>query len=247
MAKAMGIINTIYKKSTLNKYMKDGKLTKYLHQLVQTIAEPLKDIEIYGSVDATGISNAYGRERWVNIRRTKKEKKSTRSYSKLHVMVGFKTGVITSVRVTTGNKNDSPYFKPLLDDTAKVFNLREISADAGYISRKNVKAAFNAGAAPFIMPRKGIHVPTVGTISPWIAMLRLWKYYQPEIAEHYHRRSKVESVFSAKKRKFGDFCRCKLVETQENEILCRVICYNAAVLSKALLTFDLKSGFIADL
>lgn len=247
IARAMGIINIIHKKSTLNKYIQDKMVTKYLRQLYQVIAEPLKDVEIYFAADGSGISNSYGRSRWMTIRHTKKEEKQRRFYSKLHIMIGTKTGIIASARITDGHAHESPYFRPLLDDTAKIFTLKEVSADAGYIGKENVEAVAKVGAAPFIMPKRGIHVPMRGPMSAWGAMLRLWKHHQIYFAEHYHRRSKVESSFSASKRKFGDFCRCKLPETQENEILCRVVCYNASVLSKALLSYDLNSGFMATL
>lgn len=247
IARAMGIINIVHKKSTLNKYMKDKIVTKYLRQLYQVIAEPLKDVEIYFAADGSGVSNSYGRSRWMTIRHTKKEEKQRRFYNKLHIMIGTKTGIIASARITDGRANESPHFRPLLDDTAKIFTIKEVSADAGYIGRENVEAVAEIGAMPYIMPKRGIHVPMKGPMTAWGAMLRLWKHHRMYFAEHFHRRSKVESCFSSCKRKFGDFCRCKMSETQENEILCRVVCYNASVLSKALLSFDLSSGFMATL
>lgn len=63
-------------------------------------------------------------------------------------------------------------------------------------------------------------------------------------AEHYHKRSNVESTFSALKRKFGDFCRCKKPESQENEILTKIVCFNTTVLSEALLAYDIKPQFL---
>jgi len=42
----------------------------------------------------------------------------------------------------------------------------------------------------------------------------------------------------------GDFCRCKKPESQENEILSRICCHNAVVLARALLSYDLRGGFI---
>jgi len=55
----------------------------------------------------------------------------------------------------------------------------------------------------------------------------------------------VESAFSALKRKYGAFTRCKDPVSQENEILAKICCFNASVLAEALLSFDLKGGFIA--
>lgn len=244
IARAMGIIGFIPKRSTLNKYMQNKKITEMLHQLYKIIAEPLSLVEIYFAADATGISQAYGNKRWMQVRHTPEEEKKRKEYRKLHIISGCNTNIICSAKITDGNKHESPFFKPLLDDTAKIFNVKEISADAGFISKDNVKAATNVGAIPFIMPKKNMNVTTKGPLTPWNVMLRLWKHYQMVFAQHYHRRSNVESTFGAFKRKFGDFCRCKKPGSQENEILCRIVCFNSGILSEALLSYDLRKGFL---
>ena len=245
IARSMGIIDEVPKRSTLNKYMQSGRVTRFLHKLYKIIAEPLAEIEIYFAADATGISNKYGNTRWIKIRHTRKEGILKREYSKLHIISGVKTNVICSAKITKGTVHESPLFRPLLDDTAKIFNIKEISADGGYLSRKNVKAIAKIGAVPFIKGSKCVNVPGRGTVSAWGSMLRLWKNHKMFFAEHYHRRSNVEATFGMIKRKFGDFCRCKKVISKENEILCKIVCHNTVVLAEALLSYDLKSGFMA--
>ena len=244
IARAMGIIDNVYKRTTLMKYMQDSRITNLLQKLYKLIAEPISQIEIYFAADATGISNAYGNARWIKIRHTKEEEKHRKEYSKLHIISGVKTNIICSAKVTKGTKHESPYFKPLLDDNCKIFNIKEISADAGYLSKDNVKAIHKINAKPFIMGKKNINVPNKNSTSAWGQMLGLWKRNQMYFAEHYHKRSNVESTFGALKRKFGDFCRCKKEESQENEILCRIVCFNTAVLSEALLTDNLTLKFM---
>ena len=245
IARSMGIIDDVYKRTTLMKYMQDERITRLLHKLYKIIAQPIAPIEIYFAADATGISNMYGNVRWMNIRHTRQEAKYRRQFSKLHIISGCKTNVITSVKVTRGALHENPHFKSLLDDTAKIFNVKEVMADGGYLSKDNVKAVSDMGAVPFIMGKKRVNIPQrKGRMSSWGAMLRLWKYHQMYFAQHYHKRSNVESTFGALKRKFGDFCRCKKPESQENEILCKIVCFNASVLSEALLSFDLKPEFM---
>ena len=183
----------------------------------------------------------------MKIRHTKEEKKHKKEYSKLHIISGIKTNVICSAKITKGTAHESPYFKPLLDDTCKIFNIKEISADAGYLSRDNVKAIYKIGAEPFIMGKRNVNVPNKNSISAWGKMLGLWKRDQMYFAEHYHRRSNVESTFSALKRKFGDFCRCKKEESQENEILCKIVCFNATILAEALLSENIHLKFMDSL
>lgn len=247
IARSMGIIDEVHKRSTLLKYMQSKKVTELLHRLYKIIAEPLAEVELYFAADATGISNAYGNTSWMKIRHTKEEEKHRREYSKIHIVSGVKTNIVCSARVTRGEAHESPYFKPMLDDTAKIFNVKEVSADAGYLSKKNVKTVANIGAVPFIMGKKNVSVPKAGKMSAWGAMLRLWKHHQMFFAEHYHKRSNVESTFAMIKKKFGNFCRSKKPQSQESEILCKIVCHNAVVLSKALLSYDLRKGFMASL
>ncbi len=244
IARAMGIIDSVYSRSTLAGYMQNPKITKMLDRLYKIIAEPLSTVEVYFAADATGISNKYGNMRWMNIRHTKREHKHRREYSKLHIISGCKTNIIASAKITKGSASENPLFKSLLDDTAKIFSVKEISADAGYLSKKNAKAAAMLGATPFIMVKNKIKVPSRGRPSAWGAMLQLWKNHQMYFAERYHKRSNVEATFGALKRKFGDFCRCKKPESQENEILARIVCFNTSVLAEALLSYDLKPTFL---
>ena len=44
--------------------------------------------------------------------------------------------------------------------------------------------------------------------------------------DHYHRRSNAESVFSAVKRKFGDYIRSRTDTSMKNEALCKLLAYN---------------------
>ncbi|MGV8086656.1 MAG: transposase [Candidatus Woesearchaeota archaeon] len=125
-----------------------------------------------------------------------------------------------------------------------MFNVREVYADAGYISKDNVNAVSKAGAIPFIDSRRNIHVPRKGKVTPWSAMLQLRNDNPKERYKHYGRRSTSESNFSAFKRKFVEYCRSKLPVSQKNEILAKIVCYNASILGKAMLKYDLNSGFL---
>jgi transposase len=68
----------------------------------------------------------------------------------------------------------------------------------------------------------------------WRRMWGLFMYRQSEFLAHYHQRSNVESTFSMMKRKFGGSVRSKLFVAQVNEVLCKVLCHNLAVLVHAM-------------
>ena len=240
LCKSMGIIDNVYKKSCISKYMNSTHTTEILHRLYKIIAEPLIPIETQYAADATGIGNAYKAKKWIDVRLDKQEHKQ---YNKLHILSGTSTNIIVSAKITEGLKHESPIFEELMDGMGK-FCIKEISADSGYLSRKNCEIIHNAGAVPYILPKKNTTAYSKGSHFAWQRMIRLWKNHQMLFATHYHRRSNVESTFGMIKRKWGDFCRCKLSVTQENEILSRVICHNIAVLSEAMLSNDLEPVFM---
>ena len=101
--------------------------------------------------------------------------------------------------------------------------LNEVSADKAYLSRPNLTAIEAVGAVPFV-PFK---INSVENDSPaWRRMWGLFMYRQDEFLAHYHKRSNVESTFSAIKRKFGGAVRSKRFTAQVNEILCKILCHN---------------------
>lgn len=75
-------------------------------------------------------------------------------------------------------------------------------------------------------PPGGSYVPfkinSIENDSPaWRRTWGLFMYRQDEFLAHYHKRSNVESTFSAIKRKFGGAVRAKRFTAQVNEILAR--------------------------
>jgi transposase len=61
-------------------------------------------------------------------------------------------------------------------------------------------------------------------------MFHLFCLNKEEYLRHYHRRSNVESVLSAVKRKFGDSVRSKTETAMKNEVLGKLICHNISCL-----------------
>jgi hypothetical protein len=137
---------------------------------------------------------------------------------KLHLVTGVKTNVVTSATVSDRNANDAPFLPALVDDTARNFHLRELSADKAYSSVKNLEAIAEWGADPFV-PFKSNTTGDGGGNSLW---RRLWGYYQfqrDEFLPNYHKRSNVESTFFMIKAKFGGKLWSKSETGQVNEAL----------------------------
>lgn len=239
-AKSLGVIDHVYRKSTINKYMKDKRVIKVLHELYKVIALPIASIESQYTIDASGISNYYCNKKWIQVRLDQQQHKT---FTKIHFLSGTITNIIGSAAVTQGTKHESPYLKPLVLDAGKRFNIKELSADAGYLSRDNCTVISSIGAKPYILPKCNVTSKAKGSPA-WKNMIWLWKKYQHIFAEHYHRRSNSESVFGSFKRRWLDYCRCKLPNTIEAEIISRVCCYNILVLSRAMLSYNIKVRFM---
>ena len=66
---------------------------------------------------------------------------------------------------------------------------------------------------------------------------KMWHLFclnREDYLAHYHKRSNVESTFSAVKRLFGEMVRSKTDRAQRNEVLCKFVAYNITCLIHAL-------------
>ncbi len=93
---------------------------------------------------------------------------------KVHLMCGVETKIVTSVDVSGLAANDTPYFVPLLERTAKHFQMQEVSADKAYLSYANLAAVAKANATPFIPCKVNTAVPKDN--SSWAEMYHYFMY-----------------------------------------------------------------------
>jgi transposase len=142
------------------------------------------------------------------------------------VYVGF------SARRFTSDLKDAQ-MRGLIGNAAH-FQLRDVSADKAYLSRKNLRAVEELGGTPFVPFKKNTLEPTVDEDSTWAKMYYYFMYNRLNFMEHYHMRSNVESAFSMIKGKFGDAVRSKSDTGQVNEALCKVLCHNICCLVQAI-------------
>jgi transposase len=142
-------------------------------------------------------------------------------------MIGTRTNVVTAVTVTDEHTGDSPMLAPLVTETAENFNVQRVSADKAYASVFNFNLIESLGAQP-VVPFKINARPNESTT--WNRLFHYFQFQRDEFLARYHRRSNVESTFSAMKRKFGDTIRSKSPVAQRNEALLKVLCYNLVCL-----------------
>ena len=77
-------------------------------------------------------------------------------------------------------------------------------------------------------------------------MFHFYQYRREEFLQHYHKRSNVESVFSAVKRKFGDSVSSKLPAAMTNEVLAKLICNNLCAVILSQIELGIEAEFWRD-
>ena len=233
-----GLISCAPSFNSVNRYLSDEAMTPILKAMIETSALPLRGVEQDFAVDSTGFATS----RFVRWYSKKHEGvQDNHEWVKCHAMVGVTTGVITSVEITNWMANDNPYLPSLVEDTARRFSVREVSADKGYVGRNNTAAIEAVGAMPYIVFKKNNVVTKRDRGSPWERMYHAFAYNRDDFMQHYHKRSNVESTFGAIKAKFGSSVRAKTDAGQMNEVLAKVLCHNICVLIKAMLQLGIEA------
>lgn len=238
-ALAKGYISKMPSYNSIFGYFQMESVTPYLKQLIAQSALPLKSIETEFAVDSSGFSTT-NYVRWFDVKYGNNE--DWHDWIKMHLMCGVKTHVVTSVEISRATANDSPFYKGLLQQTAKAgFTMNEVSADKGYISQKNLQATVDHGAVPFI-PFKSNTQPDRGS-DLWSKMFFFYNFKREEFLAHYHKRSNVETVFQMIKSKFGEKLRSKNETAQINEALTKVLCHNLCVVIQSMYELNVTPEF----
>lgn len=238
-----GFISRAVRYNTLFKYLELEYLTPYLQQLITESSLPLKSVEVDFAVDSSGFSTCQY-VRWFDVKHGGQE--DWHDWIKLHLMTGVRTNIVTSVEVSRRYANDSPYFKPLLEKTARNFQMREVSADKGYDSFNNRCLTLIKSAVPYIPFREGEkNKPNpLNKGELWRRMYHFYKYKAEEFNQHYHKRSNSESTFSMIKARFGERLRSKTERAQMNEALLKVLCHNICVVIQSMHELGIEADFI---
>jgi len=225
IAKEYGYITKEPHYNSIFNYLQKPELTPILNDLIIKTSLALKSIETDFAVDSSGFATCRF-ARWYNFKYGRQE--NVRIWIKAHIMTGVKTNIVTSVRLSEGKANDSPFLKELVNETANGFEIGEVSCDKAYSSRENHNIIAEVGGTPFI-PFKGHTTPRPRNSPLWKKMWHFFMYNNEEFMNHYHKRSNVESTFMMIKSKFGDSVSSKKKTAQFNEVLCKILCHNICV------------------
>lgn len=225
--------------NSINLFLNREDITPILHNLLTLTAMPLKGVETTFAPDSSGF-------RTTQFNEYCKEKHGTDKHHiwvKAHILVGTKTNIVASARITEGESNDCPQFAPMVNEAHdNGFDIREIPADMGYSSRENYSLAQSIGATAYIPFKSNATGKSRGSMI-WRQMYHYFQFRREEFMIHYHQRSNVESAFNMIKAKFGDKLRSKNKTAQQNELLCKLIAHNIVVLIHEIHELGIKPDF----
>jgi transposase len=223
----------------VSSFFENADLTLVLRALIARSAMPLKAVETEFAVDSSGFSTSKF-ERWYD------EKygvhRSGRAWIKVHIAVGVKTNIVTAANILDRDAADCPQFAPLVGTTAANFAINEVSGDKAYLSNANLEMIEALGGTAFV-PFKSNSVDGEGI---WGKMFHYFQFRREEFLQHYHKRSNVESVFSAAKRKFGDAVRSKSNTAMVNEVYCKLLAHNLCAVIQEQCELGIEPVFWAD-
>jgi transposase len=218
--------------NTVNNYIVMEEITPYLQWLIIQSSLPLKAVETEFAVDSSGFSTCQY-VRWFDEKYGKEQ--SEKDWVKAHICCGVKTNIVTAVEVGGAFSADHNYFAPLFNETAKRFNVKEVSADKAYSSYANMRIVDKKGAVPYIEFKDGS--TDTGKCEIWNKMYHYYSLRRQDFMTHYHKRSNVETTFSMVKAKFDGAIRSKLPAAQINEVLLKFLCHNICCLIQS--TYEL--------
>ncbi len=219
-AQERGHIRETLSFNTAWKCLQNPAVTPILHELIRRSALPLRSVEVDFAADSTGFGTSKF-TKWYDEKYGTVHEKC--EWVKTHCIVGTKTNVITAAYIGDKNAADCPQLPELLKATAANFTVKEVSGDKAYLSAENLELVDALGGTAFI-PFKVNSV--LGNTPLWDRMFHYFQMHREEFLQHYHKRSNVESTFSAVKRLFGDAVRSKTPTAMTNEVLAKLVCFN---------------------
>lgn len=215
-------LNVLPSRSTVQRGMSMfsmGLLRQFNYMLLAKYLKP----RVNALLDASGI-RIVGRSIWYSLKVRKLI--SRRECDKVHIAVCNDQMLILNWFITNHRKNDSPFFVRLLRPFKR---LGIIVGDPGYLSRKNVQFVVDRGGSPFIWIKKNVTARAKGSMG-WKAMISLFRAFKPLFKGIYNQRSKVEAVFSALKKRYGDQLHAKKWHVRRKEMAFRFLAYNTKII-----------------
>lgn len=193
--------------------------TAYLRMLLRRIALQYYQLCADMFADATGFTlNRVSS--WFNLQLKRVTRK--KDYYKLHIIGLERWQLLFDFRITKGTRHDGPPLRRMLKPLTKIGLLL---ADGAYACRATLKLILSKGGSPFLRFSKATTGNSKGCMQ-WGIQFQFFKNWHSLWMHIYNQRSRVESIFSAIKRRYGDHLRGKSRRSRFRELIFRLIAYN---------------------
>jgi len=180
-------------------------------------------------IDGTGFSLQHSSKYYCD-RIKRKDKHS--NYLKTTIVGDMSTQTILAVRLRLKRRHNNVDFKPVLRKASKIVNMSTVVADKGYDSEENMQFTASELHAKAVISLKNRDKPLDKTKGKLRRQLK-----QDFPLETYHQRSKIETIISAVKRKYGDTIQSRKHRTKKNECYLKLIAYNCQKAINKIETF----------
>ena len=229
-----GSLTSLPRRATLNKYMSKPEIKKVLQELIELSSLVFIDSEDCLILDSTWFAKfmplATGHKKLGTQRQVKLP--SLRKTTKVHVAMLRNSKCIVSAIPTKGTEHDSPFFSELLTRVKKNgFNIKTLLADAAYMSKSNYSLAQSFNMQSFIDFRRGVNLRRAKS-KAWRDQLTMYRQEPEKWHESYRFRVLIESVFSSIKRKGNNYLRSRKFESQQSEMLLKILVSNLCIIAK---------------
>lgn len=176
------------------------------------------------AIDATGLESRHT-SRYFFKRAGRKL--SAQSWVKLTVTCHTASHFFTSATVTLGPSNDSPQFRPALQQSCLIVSWDRVLGDAAFDSEENHRLAReDLGVRATVIP---LNRRNRGRKWPKTKYRRQMKRRFPK--RKYGQRWQVESAFSRHKRRLGSALGARSEPTREHESRLRVLTHDIMLLA----------------
>ena len=166
------------------------------------------------AIDATGYKLHHASQHYehrINARRKR--------YMKHFLSIDTDKQAIITSESWRSYVNDTVRFKPILTETCELVEVNNVTADKGSDSESNHQHAHKMGANS-VIPLK---YRTMFHKTKGYYRRKLWRNFPDKT---YHQRSKIETINSVQKRKFGSELRSRLLRMQRKETKVMDVVYN---------------------
>jgi hypothetical protein len=176
------------------------------------------------AIDATGLENRHTSRYFFKRAR---RKLSAQSWVKLTVTCDTASHFFTSATVSLGPSNDSPQFRPALQQACLIVSWDRVLGDAAFDSEDNHRLAREElGVRSTVIP---INRRNQGRKWPKTKYRRHMKRRFPK--RKYGQRWQAESAFSRHKRRLGSALTGRSQPARERECRLRVLTHNLMLLA----------------